>query len=412
MSDGASWALFGVLAALAATTVAADGRLMALDEDDPALPAARRAVLTGRREPLHRALAALRIVLFVLAGAALPPLRRDGAAQPLLALLGLVGLVAVCEVFARTYAGAAPGARGRWLDGWTLLAGRLLAPLVALGEWLERALAGWFPPPPADEKTEEAVAEQFLEDVAEEADVREEERGLLRGVFSLGDTMVQEIMTPRVEIVAVERQTPWSELLDKLRSSAHTRLPVYVESIDDIVGTVHLKDVLEGLLDDREPTGGWQRCIRPAYYIPPTKPLDALLREFRAQRRHLAIVLDEYGGTTGLVTIEDVLEEVVGEIEDEHDEAVTETDIEAGDGGDEFWVNGRVTLDELSDALGVEVASDEVTTVGGLIYERLGRVPRAGERLEIAGLQVVVERVRRRQVQRVYFRRAGGEATA
>lgn len=404
MSEGASWLLFGGVATLALVTVLADGRLMALDAGEDAARD-RRALLVLRREGLHRALAGLRLVLFVAAGAALPPLWRAGTSQPLLGMLGFLALVAVCEVLARALGGTlGQGAGWAWLDAWTLAIGRLLAPLVALGERIERLLATSFPAPPADEAEEEAVAEQFIEDVAEEADVQGEERALLHGVFSLGSTAVQEIMTPRVDIVAVERGTPWSELLDKLRSSAHSRLPVYNETVDDVLGTIHLKDILGGLLDDEEPAGGWQSCIRPAHYIPPTKPLDALLREFRQERRHLAIVLDEYGGTTGLVTIEDVLEEVVGEIEDEHDDTEEETDIEVRDGA-EFWVRGRVTLDDLSEALGVEITSDEVTTVGGLIYERLGRVPRAGERLEIAGHQVVVEKVRRRQVQRVYFRR-------
>ncbi|MCU0618907.1 MAG: hemolysin family protein [Gemmatimonadaceae bacterium] len=388
---------------------AADGRLMALEESD-ARGDSRTATLLGRREPLHRALAALRLVLFAVAGAASPPVREAGAVHPLAAVGLLAGLVAVCEVLARAVAGANPGPAGAWLDRWTLVVGRVLRPVVGLGERTSAALSAWFPPPAPDDDDADAVAEQFLTDVAEEADVREEDRALLRGAFLLGDTAVQEIMTPRVEIVAVERGTPWSELIDKLRSSAHSRLPVYNGTIDDILGIVHLKDVLGDLLDDREPTDGWQTRVRPAYYIPPTKRLDALLREFRQQRLHLAIVLDEYGGTTGLVTIEDVLEEIVGEIEDEHDEEGEESDIEVRD-GEEFWVSGRVTLDELSEALGVEVTSEEVTTVGGLIYERLGRVPRAGERLEIEGLQVVVERVRRRQVQRVYFRRPAPEAS-
>jgi magnesium and cobalt transporter len=183
---------------------------------------------------------------------------------------------------------------------------------------------------------------------------------------------------------------------------------VYNDHIDDVIGVVHVKDLLADILNDAEPEEGWISRMRPGFYIPPTKPIDALLREFRSQRTHLAVVVDEYGGTAGIVTIEDILEEVVGEIDDEHD-ADDERQFESRDDR-EFWVTGRITLDELSDTLGVVIESDEVGTVGGLIMERLGRVPRAGEQLTIAGFRVVVERVRRRQVLRVYFERLADRA--
>jgi magnesium and cobalt transporter len=214
---------------------------------------------------------------------------------------------------------------------------------------------------------------------------------------------VQEVMTPRVELIVIERDTPWSEVIDRFRSSAHSRLPVYRERIDDVIGVLYVKDLIADILGDEEPADGWTTRMRPAFYIPPTKPIDALLREFRSQRTHIAIVMDEYGGTAGIVTIEDILEEVVGEIDDEHDSA-EERQFESRDNR-EFWVTGRVTLDELSETLGVDIESEEVGTVGGLIMERLGRVPRAGEELEIDGFRVVVEQVRRRQVLRVYFER-------
>jgi CBS domain containing-hemolysin-like protein len=137
-------------------------------------------------------------------------------------------------------------------------------------------------------------------------------------------------------------------------------------------------------------------------FIPTTKMIDDQLRDFKASRTHIAIVVDEYGGTAGLVTIEDVLEEIVGDIRDEYD--VEEPEIEQRDGR-RYWVSGRVSLDELSEAIGHQFTSDDVTTVGGLVYERLGRVPRAGEEFALDGFRVVVERVVRRKVERVYFER-------
>jgi CBS domain containing-hemolysin-like protein len=147
---------------------------------------------------------------------------------------------------------------------------------------------------------------------------------------------------------------------------------------------------------------GWNGFVRPAVFIPATKTIDAQLRDFQASRTHIAIVVDEYGGTAGLVTIEDILEEIVGDIKDEYD--VEEPAIER-ENGRRFWVSGKLTLDELSDTLGHDFRHHQVTTVGGLLYENFGRVPRAGETLIIGPYRVVVERMSRRRVQRVFFER-------
>ena len=242
----------------------------------------------------------------------------------------------------------------------------------------------------------------ILRTVATEADVSRDEEELLRGVFSLGDTEVNEVMVPRIDIVGIDRTTPWSEVLDRVRSSEHARFPVFDNTLDEIAGVLYAKDLLPAVIADEAPEAGWPSLVRPAVFIPGTKPLDAQLRDFKASGTHIAIVVDEYGGTAGLVTIEDVLEEIVGEIHDEYD--VKEPDIEQREGR-RFWVSGRLTLDELSDALDHDFTRDDISTVGGLVYERLGRVPRAGESLTIGTYRVVVERVKRRTVERVYFER-------
>jgi CBS domain containing-hemolysin-like protein len=213
---------------------------------------------------------------------------------------------------------------------------------------------------------------------------------------------VHEIMVPRVDIVAIDLDAPWSEVVDRVRSAEHSRLPVYEETIDDIVGMLYAKDLLPHVIGGDAPDDGWQTLMRPPVFIPPTKRVDEQLRDFRASGTHIAIVADEYGGVAGLVTIEDVIEEIVGEIRDEYDDE--DRPIES-EGADRFWVSGRVTLDELSDAIGEPIEHDAVSTVGGLVFELLGHVPRAGERLTIGPFRVVVERVVRRQVRRVYFER-------
>jgi CBS domain containing-hemolysin-like protein len=177
---------------------------------------------------------------------------------------------------------------------------------------------------------------------------------------------------------------------------------VYDETIDDIVGVLYAKDVLSAVVAGDEPAPGWTSLVRSAQFIPATKRVDDQLRDFRATGNHLAVVADEYGGTAGIVTIEDVLEQIVGEIRDERDDE--EPPLEAEDER-RYWVSARLTLDELSDALGHDFRHDEVSTVGGLVYELLGRVPRNGERLAVGPFRVIVERVVRRKIQRLYFER-------
>jgi CBS domain containing-hemolysin-like protein len=162
------------------------------------------------------------------------------------------------------------------------------------------------------------------------------------------------------------------------------------------------KDMLAAVISDDEPPGGWQTLIRPASFIPESKTIDSQLRDFKSSGSHLAIVVDEYGGTAGLITIEDILEEIVGDIRDEYDSEEPEVESEEGK---RFWVAGRVPLDELSDLLGSPMERDDVSTVGGLIFELVGHVPRAGQELQLDGYRVVVERVVRRRVERVYFER-------
>jgi CBS domain containing-hemolysin-like protein len=216
-------------------------------------------------------------------------------------------------------------------------------------------------------------------------------------------------MAPRVDIVGVDSETPWSEVLDRVRSSEHARLPVYHETLDEVVGILYAKDLLAWALRGEEPEKGWISLVRPASFIPATKTIDRQLREFRKSGTHIAIVVDEFGGTAGLVTIEDVLEEIVGEIRDERD--IEEPDIER-EGNDRFWVRGRVPLSDLSDVLGASLERDDVSTVGGLVYDAFGHVPRPGDSRRVGEFKLVVESVRRRRVERVYFERVRASAGA
>lgn len=383
----------------------ADGALLGLDEDEPPSDLRVRAML-ARRERTHRALAFARILAQLLAGAAasVALLHSDwvpaALLSPLIVLAG-IALVGVTEVGARA-AGDARGVRGLLsvlpvVDGVELVC----APVVTFGEWADAALHRILPLPPLDEADREDAVERFREVVSAEAeaDAGARDHVMLHGVFSLGDTQAQEIMIPRVDIVGIERDTPWSEAVDRVRSVRHSRLVVFDGTLDEVVGVLHAKDLLPALLADAEPAGGWQALVRPALFIPATKSVETQLREFRLARRHLAIVVDEFGGTAGMVTLEDVLELIIGDIQDEGDHDLPE--VEREEGG-RLWLDAGVTLDDLSDLTGHDFRRGDVATVGGLVLELLGRVPRAGESLTVDGFRLVVERVARRRVQRVY----------
>ncbi|MGA1308804.1 MAG: transporter associated domain-containing protein [Gemmatimonadaceae bacterium] len=392
--------LAGLAAAVAAVSVYADSALLSLDEEEPPSSPAVRDLL-ARRESVHRALAFGRILAQLGAGTATTVALLSSGWVPARYLIPVVvvagvALVMLTEVAARE-AGDATGSTG--LDRVHHLVAAietLCAPVVRFGIWGDRLLHAVLPPSRDDaiEEREDAV-ERFREVVAAEAEAGGGDRILVHGVFSLRDTRVDAIMVPRVDIIGIELTTPWSEVADRVRSARHARLVVFDGSLDEPVGVLYAKDLLAALVDDVEPASGWR-----ALYIPPTKGVEAQLREFRTSRRHIAIVLDEFGGTAGLITLEDILELIIGDIQDEGD--VERPDIERGAGG-RLWLSAGVTLEALSELLGQDLTREDVSTVGGLVMEVLGRVPTAGESLILADHRVVIERVVRRRVERIYL---------
>ena len=393
-------------ACLSALCACADGALLSVDDAErDADP--RLAALVATRERMHRTLAFGRVLALLVAGATLAMAFQLADRAPLeRTLLGAgvaLAVVLLAECVARAVGDALSGRALLPLAGGVRLLEWLLAPATWLAARIDALLQRLLPPAARDGDEREAAAEQFRQVVAAEADVSRDEQALLHGVFSLGETAVRDVMLPRVDIVGVERGMPWSEVVDRVRSSEHARLPVYEDTIDEVIGILYAKDLLPAIVADEAPARGWQSHISNAMFVPGTKTIDEQLRDFKATGTHIAIVADEYGGTAGLVTIEDVLEEIVGDIRDEHD--VEEPDIEVDEEGERAWVAGRLTLDELSDALDYRFARDDVATVGGLVYATLGRVPHAGEQFRFGDFRVVVERVVRRRIRRVYFER-------
>ena len=409
-----AWGLATGGAVVAALAAVADGAL--LSEQPLSSITAERSTLAPpalvvprpvpSRERTHRALAFARVLGHLAAGAGIAVAldlssRATLAAVALLFGLGLT-VVLAAETTARVVGDALGEDAEERLAWFSNGAETLFAPVVRLGNWVEAAFAEVVSDADATIERREEAAAQFREVITSEADVSRDERDLLLGVFEFGETTVEEVMVPRVDIIGIEQETPWSEMLDRMSSAQHSRVPVFEDTIDEIVGILYVKDLLPSVLADEEPDGGWQTLLRPPVFIPPSKRIADLLREFRVASRHIAVVADEYGGTAGLVTIEDVLEELVGEIrvESDHEERQVESEE-----GVRFWVSGRLTLDDLSEAMSHDFRRDDVSTVGGLVLELLGRVPRAGETLAVGPFKVIVERVVRRKIERVYFER-------
>ncbi len=269
-------------------------------------------------------------------------------------------------------------------------AASVLAPVVRLLGPLSRLLlpagAGGRGAPPGSEEDLRGLVD-LLE---QRRVIQPDERAMIHSVFELGDTIVREVMVPRTDMVFVERGKTLRQALSLALRSGFSRIPVIGENEDDIVGIAYLKDIVTRSYEHREgeSTEQVESIMRPATFVPESKPIDALLREMQARQIHLAIVIDEYGGTAGLVTIEDILEEIVGEIADEYDKEQPPVEW-IGEG--RARVTGRLPVTELEELFGVRIEAEDVETVGGLLAQRLGRVPIAGSVATVAGLRLTAE---------------------
>ncbi|MFC6286709.1 hemolysin family protein [Nocardioides sp. GCM10027113] len=230
-----------------------------------------------------------------------------------------------------------------------------------------------------------------LVDLAEASAVIESgERKMIHSVFELGDTTAREVMVPRNDVVYIERFKNLRQTMSLFLRSGFSRVPVIGENLDDILGFAYLKDLVRRDFEapDVEFTQRVEEVMRPAYFVPDSKPVDALLSEMQANRQHIAVVVDEYGGAAGIITIEDLLEEIVGEITDEYDEEHIEVEELAGGG---FRVSSRYPVDDLEELFGFDVEEEDVDSVGGLMAKHLGRVPIPGSAVEAHGLQFEAE---------------------
>jgi len=332
----------------------------------------------------------------------------------LLAVLALGQIVAILTVWlpwSLARIAAAPFLFWTW-SLWSAL-GRLAQPLVwsaQIVDFLLHRLAGQLPREPDEDAFEEEIR-TIVSEGHREGLIEEEAREMIEGVIELGDVVVSHIMTPRTEIHMVQVNTPWEEVIERVIASGHTRVPVYDKSRDDIVGILYSKDLLPELAKPADvPRRPLRELLRKPSFVPETKPVDDLLKWFQKSRTHMAVVLDEYGGVSGIVTIEDVLEEIVGEIDDEYDEQ-SEVEIQKID-DHVCEALGRAHVHEINELMEFDLPHEQgFDTIGGFVFTEFGRVPAVGESITWQdSVRVTVLDASRRRVNRVRLERIPRES--
>jgi len=279
------------------------------------------------------------------------------------------------------------------LSSFARLISLIISPLLALPYKLTNS---------GEQNPESTVTEteliSLVEAGQEEGVLEQEEQKMIVSIFRLGDTLVREIMVPRIDVLALDVNTPIDETMDALKNSGHSRVPVFKDSVDNILGLLYAKDLL-GIWKEGHREVSLSDHLRQAYFVPEAKKVAELLTELQAKRIHMAIVFDEYGGVAGIVTLEDIVEEIVGEIRDEYDQA--EELLYQAVNDDEYLFQGRIDLDDFNDIMGTELPNGEADTLSGLIYSRIGRVPTAGDNVQIQDLQLTVEQVSGQRIRKV-----------
>ncbi|GAB4505448.1 MAG: hypothetical protein Fur0043_24430 [Anaerolineales bacterium] len=274
----------------------------------------------------------------------------------------------------------------------------LTTPLIFLPVYLLRSR---WPGPTSAHMTEDEL-KTWVESDQEAGGLEREERRMIYSIFQFGDTLAREIMVPRVDVLALEADISLPQAVEVFLRSGYSRLPVYEDEIDNIIGLLYAKDLLQAMSIDAEQKADLRTLLRPAYFVPDTKKVDALLTEMQSQRIHLAIVVDEYGGMAGIVTLEDIIEEIIGEIQDEYDSGEAELAEQVGPG--EYLFQARIDLDDVNEVMGSHLQKIESDTLGGFLYDYFGRIPHAGESLQTEDLLLTIEQVSGRRIRSVRAR--------
>ncbi len=353
------------------------------------------------------------LILFVMALAA-----QQGLVQPLATALGSAALAYVVVILplaaaVMIFGEYVPRAVGVKYDQQIGFAGHLLMaplqwaliPLTLSVQWLSDRLVRLM----GITEVATSITEEELLTLIDSGDhLEEEERKMLHSVLELDKTTVTEMMVPRIDVIAVEKGTSIADARKVFLESGHSRLPVYDDNIDHIVGLVYVKDLLEVWHNGHTVVGSVEEIMRQAHFVPEDMTADQLLQEFQRQKIHMAIVIEEYGGTGGLVTLENLLEEIVGDIQDEYDENESEEILKLTD--TEYRVDAGMALDDLNDTLDVELTDEDVDTLGGFIFNKLERVPEEGEVILTEEVELRVLSVEGRRIREVHVTKLITEA--
>jgi len=350
---------------------------------------------TNLRDSLRVSLALLRFLMAGLVLSFLFPLRQSNLSPlSLIGILILIGLtIWLSEFFVERRVLRDP-------EGWALrlsplarVAALLMKPILAI----PLHLSGRGGEPQQLVTITEAELKSFVDASQRQGVLEQDERQMIFSIFKFGDTLVREIMVPRIDIFALDVDTPVQKAGDALMESGYSRVPVYKDNIDHIMGLLYSKDMLKAWRGGQ--VNSLRELLRPAHFVPESKKLDELLAEMQSGRMHIAIVVDEYGGVAGLITLEDIVEEIVGEIQDEYDLGEEKSHQKIGEG--EYIFHGGIPLDDFNEIMGSALSTEQADTLGGYMFSRMGHVPKVAERLEEDGLALTVEQISGRRIRRV-----------
>lgn len=318
-------------------------------------------------------------------------------------LIGALLMLLVGEMIPAAFASTRPDSLAMIVAGPMGFMMTILSPISRSMLWLSNRFVALFGGRGNAPYVTEEEIKTLVDAGSEEGVIEDDEKEMIYSIFQFGDTIAREIMVPRIDIVAVDVETSLDEALDLILTQGHSRLPVYENSIDSICGLLYAKDLLTVWRDDSHRQRKVRELMRPAFFIPESKKAVALLEDLQQRKIHMAIVIDEYGGTAGLVTIEDLIEEIVGDIQDEYDpesEAEYEKISDA-----EYLFDAGINLDDVNALLDVELPTDESDTLGGYVFSELGKVPLAGEVFKANGLEIKVETITGRRIRKVRVKR-------
>ena len=312
----------------------------------------------------------------------------------LLYIFSITLLLILIESIATAITGKNPQKTADNLAGFCSLISKLFIPLYLL---THRLLPKPASVPPADIEKEESHLKDWVENIPENTILEKDEKKMIRSIVHFSNTMIREIMIPRVEIDALELETPLDEAARLIQESGHSRVPIYNDEIDRIVGVLYAKDLLQAYVEQRIVT--ISDLMRQPLFAPESKMAGDLLNEMKSSGIHMAVVVDEYGGTSGIVSMEDIVEEIVGEIRDEYDDREEELVQEIGK--DEYSFLGRIDLEDVNEYLGTHLTRESADTLAGYLYSQIGKIPTLKETVEAEGWIFEIEELSGRRIQRV-----------